>query len=317
MTNGKIKNWFLSYRVGYKVLAFLLALLLWYFVTGQRDPLVERTLSRPLEPRGLSSQLVLASPLPEVKVTVRGAKSAIQGLGPEKVRVFVDLAGQSAGETLLPVKTEVPFGAVVTGLEPGRVRVQLDFWGEKEVPVRVTVLGEPAGGYTLLTPVATPSQVLVRGPSSYLAQVHEVQSVLRIRDARQNVTQKVPVQIPQELREELKVRPEVVEVLVPVTTRGPVKPVSVVAVLQGEPKRGFVVKGSLVEPTQIRITGPSDTLAGLTGIRTQPVNISGAEATLVQETGLSLPEGVFPVDQNKVKVTVEVIRSDTEQLPEE
>ncbi len=317
MKEGTIKNWFLRYNIGYKVLALLLAFLLWYFVTGQRDPLVERTFSRPLEPRGLSSQLVLASSLPEVKVTVRGAKSAIQGLGPEEIRVFVDLAGRSAGEALLPVKTEVPFGALVASLEPERVRVYLDFWGEKKVPVRVAVLGEPAAGYLLLTPVATPSQVSVEGPSSLLARVQEVQAVLRVNGARQNVTQRVRIRIPGASGEKLEARPEVVEVLVPVATRGPVKSVFVAADIRGEPQPGFAVKEVLVDPPQIQVTGPPDALASLTEVRTRPVDISGAGASLVREAELSLPPGVFPVTQNQVKVAVKVGRSDTGQLPEE
>lgn len=315
MNDGRFKNWLVRNNIGYKLLAILLALMLWYYVAGQRDPFVNRTFLRSVEPRGLSSELVLASPLPDVRVTVRGMKSLIQNIRPDDVHVYVNIPRQEAGETLLPVRVEVPLGIQVLGTDPERLRVDLDFYDEKSVPVRVLVRGEVDPGFAYQTPVAAPGTVTVRGPSRLLAKVQDVQAVLELKGGRKNISQRVPVSAPREVEGKIVVRPGFVQVQLPVVPRGPVKTVAVLPALQGKPKADFAVRDTRVEPGQIQVTGPAELLADLWEVHTLPVDITGAEASITREVGLALPDGVINLGQEKVKVIVDIGTSGEEQLP--
>lgn len=317
MGDSRIGNWFIRYNIGYKLLAIMLALMLWYYVAGQRDPLVERTFPLPVEARGLSSEIVLTSPLPEVRVTVRGMRSIIQNLRQEDILAYVDVSRQEVGEVLLPVRVDAPLGIQVLKVEPERIRVALDFYDEKRVPVRVQVLGEVDLGFTYQTPVAEPDAVTLRGPSKLLAKVQDVRAVLEVNGGKSSISRRVSVTVPEEVEGKVVVRPGFVQVRLPVVPSGPVKTVAVLPALQGEPKEGFAVKETRVEPNQIRVTGPAELLANLREVATLPVDITGAEGNVTREVGLALPDGVINLGQARVKVTVNIGAVGEEQLPEE
>lgn len=317
MSDGRIRKWFIRNNIGYKLLAILLALMLWYYVAGQRDPLVDRTFLRPVETRGLSSEIVLSSPLPDVRVTVRGMKSIVQNIEQEDVRVFVNVPRQEMGEMLLPVRVEAPLGIQVLSVDPERIRVALDYYDEKRVPVRVQVLGEVDPGFTYQTPVAEPDAVTLRGPSKLLAKVQDVWAVLEVNGGRSSISRRVSVNVPGDVEGKIVVRPGFVQVRLPVVPSGPVKTVAVLPALQGEPEEGFAVKETRVEPNQIRVTGPAELLTELQGVSTLPVDITGVKESITREVGLALPDGVINLGQTRVKVTVNIGTIGEEQLPNE
>lgn len=312
MKDAKFKKWFVRHNVGYKLLAFMLSVLLWYFVTGQRDPLIERTFTRPVEPRFLSQNMVLVSPLPDVSVRVRGANSLMKVLNVEDVRVFVDLAAQGTGMAYLPVKAEAPFGIQVIAIKPDKVMVKLDTRAEKKVPVKVSVQGKPATGFTFLNPVVSPDSVTVEGPGRMLEKIQEVKAVVRLQGEKSSVTTKVSVS--PEVPAGLKVEPGQVKVVVPVLLNGPVKEVPVTVDLKGKPRSGFIVQKIYVSPDRVQVTGDAAALAGITSVLTQPVDISDADESIQKVVGLSLPQGVYSAGQDKVTVNIEIVGGEPEQL---
>ncbi len=314
MKDSKVYNWFVRNNVGYKLLALLLAFTLWYYVAGQRDPIIKRNFMCPVVTRGLASEQLVVSSLPEVRVTVRGMRSIMQSVKREDIKAYVEITGQEGGERYLPVQIEVPFGVQVTGAKPERIKIDLDVWGEKKVPVKVLVRGETAPGFTYQNPSTDPDQITIKGPSRLLAEVQDVQAVIELKGARDDITQQVQVQLPKDLGNKITIQPDSVQVQLPVVTKGPVKTVAVTASLQGEPGEGFVIKTSRVEPDSIKITGSAGMLANLQEVQTRPVDLSGAEGNITKEVELALPEGVVSLAQNKVKVTVEIIRTEEEQL---
>jgi len=50
----------------------------------------------------------LITPLPEVKVTVRGLQSIVRNVKESDLRVYVEIEEGAVGEKLLPVKVEAP-----------------------------------------------------------------------------------------------------------------------------------------------------------------------------------------------------------------
>lgn len=311
------RNWFVRRNIGYRLLALLLAILLWYFVTGQRDPIVDRTFTRPVEGRFLSTQMVLTSTLPEVKVTVRGLHSLIQAMSEDDIDAYIDLSGRSDGVSFVPVRVKVPSGIQLVKVEPDTIRVSLDYLEEKRVPVRVSATGEPAPGFTLLTPEVTPDHVVIRGPGRVLSGIQDVRASLNVTGARESVSQKVRLRVAQKSDRQLEIRPDTVEVTVPVVSQWPIRSVSVFADLQGKPKTGFKVGGVSIEPAEIQITGPPQSTGNLSQVLTKPVDINGADDKVIKEVGIALPAGVYTVNVDKVKVAVDIVREETGQLSNE
>lgn len=305
MTGNKRENWLMRYNVGYKLLAVCLAFLLWYFVAGQRDPLAKQTFNVPAELRNLSPQLVSMEPLPQVTITVSGTRMLVQSLQDGDIHAYLDLSDQAAGVAFLPVKTGAPDNVRVLSAYPQMVRVSLESVSERKAPVKVVLQGTPAPGFMALNPVATPASVTVSGPQSLLSSAQEVQAVIKAAGASANITAKAPLQYSWS-SDKLEVSPKEVEVVVPVVPSGAVKTVPVTADVQGVPGQGQMVGTMVVEPSTAAITGPPDVLAGLSGVATQPVDISGAVDSVVKDVGLALPAGVYPFSQDPVRVTVEI-----------
>lgn len=321
MKDSKAYKWFARNNIGFKLLALLLALMLWYYVAGQRDPIIKRDFTLTVEPRGLSSECVLASPLPEVRVTARGMRSIMQDIKEDDICVYVEFPDQEVGVKVLPVQVEFPFGVQVVNISPQRVKIDLDVMAEKQVPVRVLVRGEAATGFTYRSPTANPEQVTVKGPSRLLHEILDVQAVLEIKGARNNISQQVKVQLAKNYGDQVIVQPGSVQVQLPVVTSGPVKTVALTPVLQGEVAEGFVVKSQSVEPRSLQVTGPAEVMANLREIQTKPIDISGAKANITKDVDVALSAGVISLGQTKVKVTIviePVIEPvEEEQLPSE
>jgi YbbR domain-containing protein len=116
-----LHNWWL------KLLALLLALLLWSAVTG--EPPTEVGYAVPLELRNVSANVEVAGDVPPtVRVWLRGSAPLVRRLVPADIVVAIDLLGRSPGEyvfQLKPSDIEVPYGTRVVRLSPSEVRLRL------------------------------------------------------------------------------------------------------------------------------------------------------------------------------------------------
>ena len=319
MKDSRLYKWFNRNNIGYKLLAILVAFMLWYYVAGQRDPIIERNFTLQAVPRGLSSEQVLITSLPEVKVTVRGLQSIVRNVKDSDLKVYVEIEEGAVGEKLLPVKVEAPFGVQVVKCDPEQIKVDLDRMTEKSVPVRVLVRGETAAGFTYQDPEADPDQVTVKGPSRFVDEVQDDQAILELDNANTSISRQVKVQLPDKVNDKVTVQPSSVQVNVTVVTSGPIKHLTVVAPLQGNPAEGYTVKTQQVEPSRLQVTGSAGLLSSISELRTKPVDISGAKGNISREVEVILPEGVIPLAQRTVKVTVviEPLPAEEEEPPDQ
>lgn len=321
MKNSKLYNWCVRNNVGFKLLALFLAFMLWYYVAGQRDPIVMREFNLPVAAQGLTSERLLVSPLPDVRVTVKGMRSIMQDLKGDDFRAYVEIPDQEVGEKLLPVLVDVPFGVEVVSISPARIKVDIDVVAEKQVPVRVLVRGETAPGFTYNKPTVNPEVVTIKGPGRLLDEIVDVQAVIEIKGARSDINQQVRVQLEKDVGGKVTIQPAFVQVQLPVVTSGPVKNVPLTVAIQGEVAEGFVVKSQSIEPNSLRVTGPAEIIDNLREIQTKPIDISGAEANITKDVEIVLPAGVISLGQTKAKVTIVIERvaepSEEEQLSSE
>ncbi len=116
-----LHNWWL------KLLALLLAFLLWSAVTG--EPPTEVGYAVPLELRNVPANLEVSGDVPAtIRIWLRGSAPLVRRLVPADIVVAIDLIGRSAGEhvfQLKPSDIEVPYGTRVVRLSPSEVRLRL------------------------------------------------------------------------------------------------------------------------------------------------------------------------------------------------
>jgi YbbR domain-containing protein len=182
-----------------KLIAVLVACTLWFFVaTSEQSQLA---LTTPVEYVGLGPDLVLVAGQREtVDVEVRAVRSVVARLGPETVRVHVDLTGLDQGESVVqitPSDVQVPPGATVTRITPARMQLTVAAAATGAVKVVPQVRGLPATGFAIQKVEVEPPTVRIKGPRSTIESRGEVSTLpIDVSGSRRNVSQSVGLMLP-------------------------------------------------------------------------------------------------------------------------
>jgi YbbR domain-containing protein len=182
-----------------KLVALLVAFTLWFFVATSEQ--AQLAVAAPVEHVGLAPDLVIVSGQREsIDVDVRAVRSVVARLGPETVRVRVNLAGLEEGESMVQVTPEdvqVPPGATVTRITPARVALTLVAAATNEVKVVPELTGTPPPGFTIRRVEVEPPSVMIKGPRATIESRGEVPTLpVDISGSRRTVTQSVGLLLP-------------------------------------------------------------------------------------------------------------------------
>lgn len=291
----------------YKLLALLLALLLWGFASGERQvKSPERVLEGvPVQVVGLREDLVLLDSPGEVQVTLRGEEA----VSVHDLVAVVDLSGSRAGEVTRTVQVTAPAGVSVVSVKPSKIKLRLDNLQDKQVPVVVSLSGRVREGMMALTPVVKPSQVTLRGGESVLASIQRAQVVLELKEAAQSISQTLPVRVCDQAGNPIpgvEPYPASVEVLVPVIREQPSKMVAVQPNLTGSPARGYQLAQVEVEPAMVKVFAPPEVLARIDRLAAGPLSIQGLQQSVELAASLVLPAGVEAVEPAQVLLRIRV-----------
>lgn len=170
MVEKLLENWVL------KLVSLAFAVVLWFFVMGESR--MEVTHVVPLEYERLPKGLMIANEVPSsVAVKISGPRTLQVNLNPSDISLRVDLYDLSAGVTSfkrLEESLNLPSGLKITRISPSFVDVKLERVRDKDVPVKVMLVGQPAPGFLVKEIRSAPDKILVSGAESELKGVSEV-----------------------------------------------------------------------------------------------------------------------------------------------
>lgn len=163
---------------GYRLLALLIAIALWYATAAEkREPQSEKVVEAAIT-YGRPDNMVILNSINNVRVGVRGNLREIRTLRPFEVDVQVDISEAQAGPvtvTLTPEQILLPSPSLeVQSIEPKTFTLQLDVLEERRLPVEVDFVGEPGAGSIVTGVSVIPETVLVSGPSTLLSSVESL-----------------------------------------------------------------------------------------------------------------------------------------------
>ncbi len=160
----------------YKLLALLVAVLLWASAQGIRS--VEQSLDVPIVLEDIPPEVVVVGlSVAEVNLRIVGSRAAVRRAERQLTRYPLSLRGLKPGEARLAVESErlsPPRGARVTARSPSLVTLRLDHRVEKRVRVRADLVGEPPAGYRLTGVEVEPKEVVLEGARTALRKLREV-----------------------------------------------------------------------------------------------------------------------------------------------
>jgi YbbR domain-containing protein len=144
----------------------MLGTLLWFTVSGQQ---AERTVPNvPVVYVNKPDGLVITEQTAFVEIHVRGLDSQLRTIQPRDFEARVDLSNARPGAHSHMIRTDqvsVPLGLEVTQVDPGSVMTVLELAGSANLPVRVSIEGQPAEGFAISEMSVEPASVTVLGPA--------------------------------------------------------------------------------------------------------------------------------------------------------
>ena len=268
----------------------------------------------PIVPVNQPVSVVILGNLGEVHdIRLFAPRDAFDRLSSASFSAFVDLAGvepqPGSSFVTVPVQVRVADGRVqVLDFDPRQIQVQLDPLVTKTVPVEVDHGTVPAG-LEIRDPVLDLRQVSVSGPRSAVSQVAQAVARVLIQPSGISIDQSVDLVAVDGRGEpvsQVRLDPAAVRVRILVGNQLVSKSLPVNPVVVGTPGVGYEIGAVTVSPAVVTVEGDASVLAELARIDTNPVSLSGAVADLARTIDLALPEGVAPLGDGTVRVSVRI-----------
>ena len=124
-------------NIFFKILALVLAVILWFLVVGEERAEVGLTI--PLELVNMPRDLIVVNNLTQgIDIRVNGPRSLIRSLTTRNLSKSLDLSNSKAGTATFPISSEgirLPRGVAITRIHPTQVAVVLQKQIKKTIPV--------------------------------------------------------------------------------------------------------------------------------------------------------------------------------------
>jgi len=318
--------------LGYKILALIIAVVLWMVTLNAEDPVITREFSN-VTVTEVNADVIteagkaysFANGVNKVNVRISGRTSIVNNVTRDDIKATVDLSKLSDITGAVPVDVSCdryPGVDVSTEGSSGILRIEIEDTMEKSLKVQVQTSGSAADGKYIGAGSATPNLITISGPKSVVGKV--AGAVVRVAVNEGNSTdiltnssvELVDSNGSEISNSSLKLSESDISVKIPIYNT---KTVPVNLEITGSPPQGYSVISSDYEPKQVTIAGPDDALAKISSVVLKNYDISGStgkvEKSLVVSDNLkgSLPDGVSIVDTTTaVALAVDIEKSGEE-----
>jgi len=280
-----------------KILAIIMAIVLWMYVMNEQNPPFESSFIIPLEVRNVATDYVLLDAPETVKVKIRGPRNMVAGVRTKDLKAFVDAKGLSEGSHNITVNVVIPSSLELVEITPDKVQLRLDPVISRQLAIEVRLTGTPAPGMVLGKAVPAHEQVAIEGPKNIVSTVGKVVAIVDLSGKSNDITADAvltPINHADKEVEGLTIYPERVRITVNLTAAAKKKILDVRPVTQGELPLGLVIKSAVTEPNKVEITetAPNKGIDKLDAIYTESINLTDITKDTDKEVKLQLPEGM-------------------------
>lgn len=297
--------------------AVALAVVVWVLAVTSTDPVEKRNYGRavPIELFGLDPSLVITSEIPEqITLTLSAPVSTWDSelSSSNVVRAIIDISGLVAGDHSVPVNLQIDAQPVkVESYSPDVIDIIIEEIYSESFNINLVQPSSPGIGYEAGNPTLNKKTATVNGPSSLVDQVVEIQAVLDISQAKENINTDLVLKAIDEnglTVSGISISPEEVNVQMDITQRGGYRNVTVKVVTTGQIESGYRLTNISSNPLVVTVfSTDSELVNNLPGfIETQPLNLSDANDDMVVSLPLDLPSGMTVVGESTIKVSVSI-----------
>lgn len=178
-------------NIGLKILAFLVAFLLWIMVVNIDDPVTHKTFSD-IPVSVINEEVLAKAQQPQtyqivdntqtVDVTVTAKRKTLSKIKERDILAVADIKE-------LTLDTQIPIDITINGFEerydsaqanPRNLQIKLEDEETKRFPIVPTTTGTVRDGFVLGDIQAMPEKVSIRGPKSVIAEISRVEASVSV-----------------------------------------------------------------------------------------------------------------------------------------
>lgn len=294
----------LLHNLPIKLLALVVAVVLWFVATADRRANVEQgydvpvTVSDTTSAPGAETRAVSDLTPSTIRVTLSGRPERLRELSGDDIEAVVDVTGVPEGSFTRPVKVQPPTGTILRRQTPERVQGFVDTQLTRTLPVTLGVATPPENSLPRYT--VTPGEAALSGPGRRVATVQRlVTSPVALGPGEDRETPLIALNAQGQPVQGVTLRPATVTVRRLDTGELPVKAVPVVL---NRPPAGLRVTAANLQPSNVRLVAAPELLARL---REVPGTVTYRPGTYTAPVTLQVPAGTQALEQVNVRLTVE------------
>ena len=302
----------LTNNLGLKILAVLIASLLWLIAININDPVGQQTYTVNVQMVNLSKltdnnkYVEVLEGSDTIRVTVRAARSVLSELSDKNISAIADVDKLTEGN-YIPIELSCTKNSVDTDdlkADKDYLRVSVENLKRRQLPISVEVQGTPAENYLLNSTSTAQNAVSISGPESVVNTVNTVSVEIDITNANSDVNISLPIHLYDSEGKEI-IDKRISKNISDVQTTASIwliKGVPIEYSYTGTPADGYEVDGNLTSTiSYINIAGKQSLLKNIQKIDiNDAIDITGATRNIEEEIDIKkfLPDGVIIPDSN-------------------
>lgn len=283
-----------------KIVSLLLAILLWLYVMNVDNPYNRKTLTVPIKFLNkdtleendlfLKNENELASTM---DITIYGRKEEIDTVNPSDFSVTVDFSKvESVYDDSLEISEPylvTPRDVIIERYVPHFIKLELERIQSETYAIEINTQGELKENYRIIRMTVNPEKVPIRDLESRIKTIAQVKGTIDVNGLDRSIEKTVECKAYDKQGKEIKSLTSKITAEVSLTVA---KEVPVTLVVKGKPAEHHVEVSRRVTPERVSITGPGDVLAGITELKTEPLDIENIKSSINKTIPLILPDNV-------------------------
>lgn len=293
-----------------KILSLLGAILLWFSVMKEQNPIVDINYTVPVQMQNLNSQYVVENIPSEVHIHLRGPRNSILAINQSTLKAYMDMGDVAPGQQNIQVQFTPPSGVSLVSMTPDSVNVNVDEYTLREVPVEVQQLGKVPEDVAIKSINTVPKVVTVSGAKQQVDAVAHVVLRVKMNDRRADFTASgmmVAVDTAGKAVDNVTITPRQGQAQIDLEQIRFEKNLPAVANLTGTLSNEYAVKSVTVEPQQVLVSGKEGVIKDLTEVRTIDIPLNGQVANIEGDYDLVSNEN-YTATPARVHVIVEIVK---------
>ncbi len=260
------KNWQL------KIICFLLAIVLWFVIINEQNPLSEGSYTVPITVENLNSQYITSNVPKTVYVRLSGPRNTIINVGPSDIKAYIDLSDVQEGTVDVPIHVEIPSGTELKKQSMTSTKITVDVYTVKEFKLTPHIVGNLDEKDFISELKIVPEKVVVSGARRLIQEVSQAVIEVPVNQRNSDFALMAPIHLYDSEGspvEGLEMTPWQSNVKVSIGHDAMSKSVPLNVNITGQTANKTVT----IQPTSIQIRGSADTLRSISSIDLPDINV--------------------------------------------